>query len=141
MTRALEGETPRDRYDGIAEAIRSDGDYRWVGVYVVDGDEIAALGWSGAGEPAHPRFPVDRGLCGAAVTSGRPIVSNDVHADPRYLTTFGSTRSELVVPIGGHGTPVVGLIDVESGDLDAFTDDDVARVRRWAIAVLEKWPI
>jgi L-methionine (R)-S-oxide reductase len=50
-----------------------------------------------------------------------------VTSDPRYLTTFGSTRSEIVVPILHPVTGVtLSLIDVESERVNAFTDDDRA---------------
>ena len=45
----------------------------------------------------------------------------DVHKDPRYLPTFGSTQSEIVVPVITESEKVVGLIDVESEKLNAFT--------------------
>jgi putative methionine-R-sulfoxide reductase with GAF domain len=54
----------------VAEVIRLAGGYRWVGLYDADDAEIAALGWTGMNEPAHPRFPVSQGLSGAAVGSG-----------------------------------------------------------------------
>ncbi len=55
----------------IAETIRSAGNYRWVGIYEVSGEEIAVVAWSGPGEPACPRFPITQGLSGTAVSSGR----------------------------------------------------------------------
>ena len=48
----------------------------------------------------------------------------DVHKDPRYLPTFGSTQSEIVVPIITEAGKAVGLIDVESDKLNAFTEND-----------------
>ncbi len=45
----------------VAQLIRGRGAYRWVGIYAVEGDEIAALAWSGPQEPAHPRFPASEG--------------------------------------------------------------------------------
>lgn len=113
----------------IAAEIRSRGVYRWVGIYAVLPSEISVLGWDGPGPPAHPRFPRDRGLCGAAAASGKTVVVDDVAADPRYLTTFGSTRSEMVVPVADAGE-VVGLIDVESDQVAAFDECDRAAVER-----------
>jgi GAF domain-containing protein len=108
----------------IAEIIRSARGYRWVGLYEMEGPEIRALGWTGAEPPAFPRFPATQGLCGAAVRSKAPVVVNDVRKDPRYLTTFGSTRSEIVVPICGARGRVVGVIDAESDRVEAFTSED-----------------
>ncbi len=40
----------------VAEMIRSARGYRWVGIYEVNDQEIAAVAWTGNEEPAHPRF-------------------------------------------------------------------------------------
>jgi L-methionine (R)-S-oxide reductase len=119
----------------IAELVRQAGSYRWVGLYKVTEQEIAVIGWSGPGAPAYPRFPVTQGLSGAAVAARRAVVVNDVTADPRYLTTFASTLSEAVVPMLDPGTgAVVGTLDVESAERDAFTDADREALVRVAAA-------
>jgi L-methionine (R)-S-oxide reductase len=85
------------------------------GHYEVTEDEIVNLAFDGLGVPAHPRFPVTQGLSGAAVASGKTVVVGDVSKDPRYLKAFGSTRSEIIVPVVDRaGRKVVGTIDVES---------------------------
>jgi L-methionine (R)-S-oxide reductase len=119
----------------IAELVRQAGSYRWVGLYEVTDQEISAIGWSGPGAPAHPRFPVTQGLSGAAVAARRAVVVNDVTADPRYLTAFASTLSEAIVPVLDPGTGrVVGTLDVESAERDAFTDADRNALERVAAA-------
>jgi L-methionine (R)-S-oxide reductase len=108
-----------------AELIRSSRDYRWAGIYEIDSEEIAAIAWTDPDAPAFPRFSKTKGLCGAAVRAGAAVVVGDVTKDPRYLTTFGSTQSEIVVPIFVRaGKSVVGLIDVESEQPNAFHDAD-----------------
>jgi L-methionine (R)-S-oxide reductase len=62
-------------------------------------------------------------VCGAAAASGRTEIVGDVNADPRYLACFASTKSEIVVPIFHEGE-VVGEIDIDGSDLDAFDDTD-----------------
>jgi len=74
--------------------------------------------------PAYPRFPITQGLAGAAFETKQAIMVADVHKNPRYLPTFGSTNSEIVVPVMTESEKVVGLIDVESEKLDAFTEED-----------------
>jgi GAF domain-containing protein len=44
------------------------------------------------------RIPLDKGLCGAAATSGETVVVNNVGADPRYLGS-DLVKSNIVVPI------------------------------------------
>jgi putative methionine-R-sulfoxide reductase with GAF domain/uncharacterized Fe-S cluster protein YjdI len=124
----------------IAEAIRAARDYRWVGVYDVGAAEIAVAGFTGEAAPVFPRFPLTQGLNGAAVSSGEPVVVNGVATDPRYLTAFGSTRSEMVVPVVRSATrEVVGTIDIESERANAFTDDDRALVEDCARAIARLW--
>jgi len=124
----------------MAESIRKAGDYRWVGIYAVGPHEISVIGWCGPAPPAHPRFPRDRGLCGAAAASGRTIVVEDVAKDPRYLKTLDDTRSEMVVPVKRGNGDVVGLIDVESDREDAFTPLDFRLLEGFASVVAGLWP-
>lgn len=137
--RILNGDEDRERRAaGVARAIRRAGSYRWVGLYEVTEDEIVNLAFDGLGAPTHPRFPITQGLSGAAVASGETVLVGDVSKDPRYLTAFGSTRSEIIVPIVGRvGRKVVGTIDVESERVDAFTEEDRAILERCATAAAE----
>jgi putative methionine-R-sulfoxide reductase with GAF domain len=124
----------------VAEAVRLAGNYRWVGVYDVSELEIAVIAWSGMGAPAHPRFPATLGLSGHAVSTRRAVVSNDVANDPRYLTAFGSTRSEIIVPVINPGSQrVVGTLDVESEVKGAFTETDRERLEECAGAMARLW--
>jgi L-methionine (R)-S-oxide reductase len=124
----------------IAAAIRDTGGYRWVGLYEVSTEEISVLAWSGPSAPAYPRFPASQGLCGASAASRATVAVGDVSQDPRYLTTLGSTRSEIVVPIldrSRGGT--VGLLDVESDLLDAFGEGDRRCLEECAAALAPLW--
>ena len=53
------------------------------------------------------------------------MVVSDVRSDPRYLTAFGTTLSEIVIPVLDEKTgAVVGTIDVESEQANAFSLED-----------------
>ena len=109
----------------LADLLREIRGYRWVGIYDVDEHQISVIAWSGIGAPAYPRFRATQGLSGEAVRTRRTVISNDVANDPRYLTAFGNTQSEIIVPIIAEpGGPVIGTIDVESDQTDAFGNDD-----------------
>jgi putative methionine-R-sulfoxide reductase with GAF domain len=97
--------------------------YSWVGIYFVEGDELALGPWRGPQATEHVRIPVGRGICGAAAASGKTEVVDDVRADDRYLACFLSTRSEIVVPIV-YDRLVVAEIDIDSDTPAAFGDDD-----------------
>jgi L-methionine (R)-S-oxide reductase len=96
--------------------------YSWVGIYLVDGDELALGPFLGKPSP-HTRIPLGRGICGAAATEKRTIVVDDVNSDPRYLACSIETKSEIVVPIM-QGTEVLGEIDIDSDRPAAFGPAD-----------------
>jgi L-methionine (R)-S-oxide reductase len=108
----------------MAEMVRAARDYRWVGIYKKTRTEFIIVAGTGNCPVAYPRFPITQGLCGAAAETRQTIVVGDVHKDPRYLPTFGSTQSEIVVPMINEAKRIVGMIDVESEKLDAFEDED-----------------
>lgn len=120
----LAGAKKPDQLCTMAEMIRAACDYRFVGIYKITRGEFVIVAKTGKCPPAYPRFPITQGLAGAAVETKESIIVADVHKDPRYLPTFGSTQSEIVVPVITETGKVVGLIDVESEKLDAFTEDD-----------------
>jgi L-methionine (R)-S-oxide reductase len=97
--------------------------YSWVGIYFVEGAELALGPWKGPHATDHVRIPIGQGVCGAAAASGVTEVVDDVAADPRYLACFPSTRSEIVVPVRYEGT-VVAEIDVDSDVPAAFGGAD-----------------
>ena len=99
--------------------------YSWIGFYRVEGGELVLGPWRGPQATEHVRIPVGKGICGAAAASGATEVVEDVAADPRYLSCFVSTRSEIVVPVS-RGGRVVGEIDIDSDRPGAFDDHDRA---------------
>ena len=125
-----------------ADAIRKGGEYRWVGLYDVlpEVGLAANLVYSGPGAPEHPTFPISKGLTGAAISSKRTINVGDVSADSRYLTAFGSTRSEIIVPLlNAAGDQVVGTLDVESEQVRAFDPETQAFLESCAEAIRRLW--
>lgn len=107
-----------------AEMIRAARDYHWVAIYKVTKKEFVILTETGDEPPAYPRFPITQGLCGAALESGKPIVVGDVRKDARYLPAFHDTRSEIIVPMINEGKKIVGMLDAESKEVNAFSDED-----------------
>ena len=122
-----------------AQVIRRRGIYRWVGLYDVGSAEISVIAWDGPAAPSCPRFPVTSGLNGAAVVSCAPVIVQDVTQDPRYLTTLGSTKAEMIVPVQTADGQVVGTIDVESDRVGAFTEEDRRFLEACAAVILPLW--
>lgn len=102
--------------------------YNWVGFYMIEQDlptkaPVLVLGpFEGAMTP-HARIPLHQGICGAAASTGKTVVVDDVSKDPRYLACSLETKSEIVVPIHVNGK-VRGELDIDSHFLAAFEQED-----------------
>jgi L-methionine (R)-S-oxide reductase len=126
LSRVLEAVTklgPRmEKLQKIAAVLRETAGFRWVGLYDIDHakGEVVNLVWDGPAPPEYPVFPIGKGLTGRAIVEKRIVSVGNVSVDPRYLTALGSTRSEIIVPILNDQEQVVGTIDVESAQLNAF---------------------
>jgi L-methionine (R)-S-oxide reductase len=124
----------------LAELIRKLGDYHWVGVCDVHPDLVSVIGSSGPSAPVHPEFPRNKGLTGAAIQQKKAVIVGDVRTDPRYLTSFGSTLSEIIVPVlAPGGDRVIGTVDVESDRANAFSERDQQMIEHCAQAALSLW--
>jgi putative methionine-R-sulfoxide reductase with GAF domain len=89
-----------------------------------------------SGDPAFLTFPKEQGLNGRAVKNKKVVVVNDVSQDPRYLTTFGKTQSEIIIRIISRTTnEVIGTIDVESHFKNAFGDNDIEVLTKCATEI------
>jgi L-methionine (R)-S-oxide reductase len=132
---ALAGGCTPKRMKQVVEMIRAARDYRWVAVYKIVKDEFVILARTGNEPPTYQRFPTTQGLCGAALESGKPVIVGDVHHDPRYLPTFHTTRSEIVVPMRNEHRHVLGMLDVESDQLNAFGEEDRQFLERAGVLI------
>lgn len=96
--------------------------YNWVGFYLVDPADANVLivgPFVGSFTP-NARIPLDTGLCGAAATTGKTVVVDDVSKDPRYLAGSSMVKSEIVVPIFAH-QKLAAELDIESYFPSTFT--------------------
>jgi GAF domain-containing protein len=113
--------------------------YTWVGVYLLDGNELVLGPYVGKPSP-HTRIPLGRGICGAAAAEKATIIVDDVNADARYLACSADTRSEIVVPIL-RGAEVLGEIDVDSDRHAAFGEADQRMLESVAALLAERMPL
>ena len=102
--------------------------YNWVGFYMLEHGPppqppMLVLGcFEGAMTP-HTRIPLNQGICGAAASSGKTVVVDDVSKDPRYLACSLETKSEIAVPIFARGK-LAGELDIDSHFPAAFGGED-----------------
>jgi sigma-B regulation protein RsbU (phosphoserine phosphatase) len=84
------------------------------------------------------KLTLQDGITGAAATTREPILVGDVRNDPRYLSTIDAVRTEMAAPMIARNR-LVGVIDVQSTRLNAYTEYDRALLRlianRVAVAI------
>ena len=117
----------------VAKLLRHRFGYDYSAVALVEGDRVVYHAGSGGGLDDMEaigdfvwRIPVGKGIVGTAVASGKPRLANRVDDDPEYIRAnfLAETKAELAVPLV-HRDKVVGVLDVQSHQPDAFGDHDV----------------
>jgi sigma-B regulation protein RsbU (phosphoserine phosphatase) len=124
----------------VTELIQKTFHYYYVAIFTLEQDSTRLRFRSSAmpGPPAsspqkgRPRSPValqvelGQGLIGEAAASGEQIIVNDVKRDPRYrfIASLPETRSEAAIPLKLGGR-VLGVLDVQSDQVDAFHPNDL----------------
>lgn len=141
IVRILQSSAGRiEKARALADLIREAGNYRWVGIYDVGLKLVSIIAYSGPGAPVYPQFPITEGLTGEAIRERKSIIVGDVASDPRYLTAFGSTRSEIITPVIDEKTnAVIGTIDIESEQPNAFSEQDQKMLQECAKAARPLW--
>src|ERR1041385_4673060 len=74
-------------------------------------------------------IPLNEGITGAAAAMRQPIMVDDVRQDGRYLNALDAVQSELAVPMMAPRGKLVGVLDVQSTRLKAYSDQDRAMMR------------
>lgn len=110
--------------------------YNWAGFYLVDPADAGYLivgPYAGSFTP-NARIPLTTGLCGAAASTGKVVVVQDVSADPRYLPGSSLVKSEMVVPISVN-KKLASELDVESYFADTFPKSEQEFVEACATVI------
>lgn len=110
----------------------------WTGFYRVVEPALLRVG-PYQGPVGCLEIPFDRGVCGAAARERRSQLVPDVNAFPGHIACDASARSELVVPVIASGGALVAVLDVDSHQPSAFTEDDVAGLEQIAKLVAKSF--
>ena len=100
-----------------------------VGILTPGGDQLDTRSYHRGEASTGSQFVVDqwnldRGILGRTVRTGEPAIIADVRADADYTEVVSHSRSEVVVPIK-TGERILGVLGLERGQTDAFTEDDL----------------
>lgn len=94
----------------------------WAGFYLLKGCELVLGPFQG--QPACVRIAIGRGVCGTAAESHSTLRVADVTKFPGHIACDSASRSEIVVPMLTDDSHLIGVLDVDSPDLDRFDAED-----------------
>ena len=100
----------------------------WVGFYLLgsqpsENQNTLYLG-PFQGKVACTEIPLGKGVCGAAAKERRTILVPNVHLFPGHIACDSASNSEIVVPLITPEGKLLGVLDLDSPDLNRFTASD-----------------
>ena len=98
--------------------------FHWTGFYRTVEPNLLKIGPYQGGHGCLV-IPFDKGICGAAATTGETQDVPDVHARPEHIACSSSTLSEVVVPVKDSEGNVVAVLDLDSDLPAAFSSEDI----------------
>jgi L-methionine (R)-S-oxide reductase len=97
----------------------------WTGFYRVVGPELLKIGPYQGGHGCLV-IPFSRGVCGASARMGKVLNVPDVEAFADHIACSSTTKSELVLPVWNAAGVLLGVLDLDSNTMAAFTEADEA---------------
>ncbi len=107
----------------VCEVHHSDDRFDWTGFYRVVAPKLLKIGPYQGGHGCLV-IPFERGVCGAAAREEQVQLVPDVDAFSDHIACASSTRSELVLPVINGAGRLLGVLDIDSDQLNAFTQTD-----------------
>ena len=108
----------------------------WAGFYLLKGGELILGPFQG--RPACVRIALGRGVCGTAAENHSTLRVADVTKFPGHIACDTASRSEIVVPLLTEDSGLIGVLDVDSPELDRFDAEDEAGLTALAKIIARK---
>lgn len=119
----LDGETDLiANLANICGALKEQFNWLWIGFYLVKKDELVLGPFQGP--VACTRIKKGKGVCGAAWVQQKVLIVPDVEKFPGHIACSSLSRSEIVLPLFDQHKEVMGVLDIDSTELDEFNSTD-----------------
>ncbi len=106
----------------IAAVLKEAFGFLWVGFYLKKEGQLVLGPFQGP--LACTRINFDKGVCGHAYTTRETTIVPDVEQFPGHIACSSAAKSEIVLPIIMPQGEVFGVLDVDSDQLDDFSEID-----------------
>ncbi len=119
----------------VAAVLKEAFGFFWVGFYLKKGNQLVLNAFQGP--IACTRIDFDKGVCGHAYTTRQTVIVPDVNEFPGHIACASASKSEIVVPIFDQSGEVFGVLDVDSDQLNDFSEIDAAGLEN-IVRIIEK---
>ena len=106
----------------IAAALKTTFGFFWVGFYTKKENQLVLGPFQGP--VACTRIQFNRGVCGHCYTTAQTVIVPDVDAFPGHIACSSASKSEIVVPVFDSNKAVSMVLDVDSDQLNDFSEID-----------------
>jgi GAF domain-containing protein len=122
-------ENPISRMATISAVLHHKMDYFfWTGFYLLDENRLLVGPYQGP--VACQELEHNKGACWAGITNKETIVVPDVHLFPGHIACDSRSKSEIVVPVKNIEGRIIGVLDIDSKDLNMFDEIDAEELRK-----------
>ena len=94
----------------------------WTGFYLLHNDELLVGPYQGS--LACQKLKKDTGVCWAGVNKMKTIVVPNVHDFPGHIACDSRSNSEIVIPVKDENDKIIGVLDIDSKNLNQFDETD-----------------
>lgn len=94
----------------------------WTGFYLLQDGKLQVASYQGP--LACIDLKKDAGVCWAGVNRKETVIVGNVEEFPDHIACDSRSQSEIVVPVHNKAGEIVGVLDVDSKDLNSFDDTD-----------------
>lgn len=112
----------------IAAVLKEAFGFFWVGFYLVKNGQLVLGPFQGP--LACTRIDLDKGVCGHAWSTRQTVIVPDVDEFPGHIACASASRSEIVLPFFRNDGEVYGVLDVDSDELNDFSQTDADGLKR-----------
>jgi len=97
--------------------------FYWTGFYLIQENGELLVG-PYQGMLACIKLQKDTGVCWAAINRGKTVIVPDVHVFPGHIACDSASKSEIVIPLKDKAGNIIGVLDVDSAELNSFDETD-----------------
>lgn len=132
----VEGETDLiANLANIVAALRQGFDFFWIGFYLKKDNQLVLGPFQGP--IACTRINFDKGVCGACYSRREIVIVPDVELFPGHIACSSASKSEIVLPVFAPNGEVAMVLDVDSNQLNDFSEIDAKGLRE-VVKIVEK---